>query len=87
VTDHVERFRALEKRRQELQTKKIRLEEQYNAKREALSTIIAEVRKAGYDPKTLKQTIADMEAKLKQDMDAFESDLEKASKQLSSMES
>jgi uncharacterized tellurite resistance protein B-like protein len=87
MTDQVERFKALEKKRQELQTKKIRLEEQYNAKREALSAIIAEVKKAGYDPKTLKKTIADMETKLKQDIDTFESDLDKASKQLSAIES
>lgn len=87
MADQVERFKALEKRRQELQTKKIRLEEQYNAKREALAAVIAEVKKAGYDPKTLKQTISDMEEKLKRDMDVFESDLEKASKQLSSIES
>lgn len=86
MTDQVDRFKALEKRRQELQTKKIRLEEQYNAKRQALSAIIEEVKKAGYDPKTLRKTIIDMEAKLKQDMDSFEEGLEKASKQLSSIE-
>jgi uncharacterized protein (UPF0335 family) len=86
MTDQVDRFKALEKRRQELQTKKIRLEEQYNAKRQALSAIIEEVKKAGYDPKTLRKTIIEMEAKLKQDMDSFEEGLEKASKQLSSIE-
>lgn len=86
VTDQVDRFKALEKRRQELSTKKIRLEEQYNAKRESLAAIITEVKKAGYDPKTLKQTITDMESKLKKDMDAFEARLEEASKKLSTME-
>jgi len=87
MTDQVERFKALEKRRQELQNKKIRLEEQYNAKREALSNVIAEVKKAGYDPKALKKTIIDMESKLRQDIDSFEANLDKASKQLSAIES
>lgn len=87
MTDQVERFKALEKKRQELQTKKIRLEEQHNAKRDALAAVVAEVRKAGYDPKTIKKTITDMETKLKQDIDTFEADLEKASKQLSAIES
>jgi len=86
MTDQVERFKALEKRRQELHTKKIRLEEQYNAKRQALSAVIEEVKKAGYDPKTLRKTITEMEEKLKADMDTFEADLDKASKQLSAIE-
>jgi len=87
MADQVERFKALEKKRQELSTKKIRLEKQYNARKEALAAVVKEVKDAGYDPKTLKQTIAEMELKLKQDMDTFESGLEAASKQLAAIES
>lgn len=86
MTDQVERFKALEKKRQELQTKKNLLEGQYNAKKEALAVVVEEIRKAGYDPKTLRATIADMEAKLKEDVDAFEAALDTASKKLSSIE-
>jgi len=86
MTDQIERFQELEKKQQELSTKKIRLEEQYNAKRQSLAQIVVEIKKAGYDPKTLRQTISDKEAALRKSIDAFEKSLDEASKKLSQME-
>lgn len=87
MADQVERFKELEARRQDLSTRKIRLEEQYNAKRENLSSLIDEVKKAGYEPKTLKKTISDMEKKLAKDIEEFEAAINTASQQLAAIES
>lgn len=87
MADQVERFKKLEERRQELSTKKIRLEEQYNAKRETLASLIEEVKQAGYDPKTLKKTISEMEKKFAADIEEFEAAINTASQQLASIES
>lgn len=87
MADQVEKFKELETRRQELSTKKIRLEEQYNAKREALASLIEEVKNAGYDPRTLKKTISEMEKKLASDIEEFETAINDASRQLAKIES
>jgi len=87
MSDQVERFKALEKKRQELSTRKIRLEEQYNAKRESLAALIEEVKKAGYNPKTLKTTISEMENKLATDIEEFEAAINTASQKLATIES
>ena len=87
MSDQVERFKVLEKKRQDLSTRKIRLEEQYNAKRESLAALVEEVKKAGYIPKTLKKTISDMEEKLAEDMKVFEAAINTASQKLAVIES
>jgi uncharacterized protein YoxC len=87
MSDQIEKFKALEKKRQDLATRKIRLEEQYNAKRESLAAVIAEVKQAGYDPKTLKKTIVEMEERLSKDIEEFEASISKASQQLAAIES
>ena len=81
-----EKFVALEKRRKELDDKRIRMEEQLKLKKEELAKVIKEIQAEGYDPNKLKETLSTMEEKLAKDTKDFEEKLTKATELLTSVE-
>lgn len=83
---NLEEFVELQKRREELRTKKIRLEEQYKSKKKALTELVEEIKSQGYDPSKLKDIIAQKEKDLTSSIEEFKSAVEKASAQLAEIE-
>jgi len=81
-----EKFIALEKRRKELDDKRIRMEEQLKLKKEELAKVISQIKAEGYDPNKLKDTLSEMEEKLAKDTQEFETQLAKATDLLASVE-
>jgi len=81
-----EKFISLEKRRKELDDKRIRMEEQLKLKKEELAKVISQIKAEGYDPNKLKDTLTEMEEKLAKDTQEFETQLAKATDLLASVE-
>lgn len=86
MKDQIERFRELNDKLKGLSEKKIRLEEQYKSKKEALTNLVKEIKDAGYDPKNLGTVIKEKEESLKTAISSFEGELQKVSEQLSEIE-
>jgi len=86
MSSDVDKFLELDKKHKELETKKIRLEEQHNSKREALKELVKEIQAEGYNPNKLKETIQEKEAQLSKEVKAFEEALNKTSEELSKIE-
>ncbi len=86
MKDQIERFRELNDKLKGLSEKKIRLEEQYKSKKEALTNLVKEIKDAGYDPKNLGVVIKEKEESLKTAISTFEEELQKVSEQLTQIE-
>lgn len=86
MKDQIERFRELNDMLKNLSEKKIRLEEQYKSKKEALTNLITEIKNSGYDPKNLGAVIKEKEEALKAAISSFEGDLRNVSEQLAQVE-
>jgi len=86
MSSDVEKYLELDKKHKELETKKIRLEEQHNSKREALKELVKEIQAEGYNPNKLKETIQEKESQLSKEVKAFEEALNKTSEELSKIE-
>lgn len=86
MKDDIERFKELSDRVSELDEKKIRLEEQYKNKKETLTALLKEIKDAGFDPSKLKETIAEKEGQLKNQIAAFEQEVEKVSSMIAKIE-
>ncbi len=86
ATDDVQKFMELNEQAGELKTRKIRLEEQCKAKETELQKLVAEVKKAGYQPKDLKKVIDEKSAQIEKDIAEFEAALKKASEELAVIE-
>ncbi len=86
MKDQIERFRELNDMLKVLSEKKIRLEEQYKSKKEALTNLITEIKDAGFDPKNLGAVIKEKEEALKTAISSFEGELQKVSQLLSQVE-
>ena len=84
MSDNVERYTILQKKLEESKSQKIRLEEQYKSKRQALTEIIDKIKSLGVDPNQLKSVIAEKEKDLKDRLDSFEKEVEEVSRKLSS---
>ena len=82
----VKKFMELQDSLKSLETRKIRLEEQFKAKKETLTDLVKQIRAEGYDPNTLKDVIAEKEAELQKEVDAFEKALNAASEELAKAE-
>jgi mannitol/fructose-specific phosphotransferase system IIA component (Ntr-type) len=86
MADNVERYRELQKKRDLLNNQKIRLDEQYKAKKQALTEIIDKIRALGIEPNKLKEVISEKESALKLKLNTFERDIEDVSKKLSAIQ-
>lgn len=86
MANEIERFKELKSKHDELEKKKIRLEEQFRSKKESLSQIIAEIKKEGYDPTKLDEIIAEKTEEMDKALENFEKQLKKASEDLSTIE-
>ena len=86
MQNDIDRFKGLTEKLQKLDEKKIRLEEQYKTKKEALSDLIKKIKAAGYDPLKLKDTIAEKESDLKKQISDFEKEVEQVSAAMSKIE-
>jgi len=82
----IEKFKELTDKVKGLGEKKIRLEEQYRSKKEALTTLLKEIKAAGFDPSKLKETIAEKEASLKSQIAVFEQEVDKVSSMIAKIE-
>lgn len=86
MEDEVRRFENLQTRHNELEKKKIRMEEQFRSKKEALSEVIKKIKEEGYDPTKLDEIITEKKKELEKALSDFEKELEKASSDLSAIE-
>jgi uncharacterized protein (UPF0335 family) len=86
MKDQIELFKELNEKLRNFSDRKIRLEEQYKSKKQALTDLLTEIKDAGYDPKTLGSVIKEKEEFLKTAINAFEQELQTVSTQLSEIE-
>jgi uncharacterized protein (UPF0335 family) len=86
MNDQIEQFRNLNEQLKTLSEKKIRLEEQYKAKKEALTNLIVEIKGKGYDPKKLGEVIKQKEKELNNSIEEFKKELEEVSAELTEIE-
>ena len=82
----IQRFAELNEQLKKLETKKIRLEEQFKAKKKELTELVAGIKEDGYDPNKLKDIIEEKEAELKACLKQFEEDVQKSSNELAKVE-
>lgn len=81
-----QKFMELTQKADELKTKKIRIEEQCRSKESELKKLVAEIKKAGFQPNELKKVIDEKSAQIEKDIAEFEASLEKVSQDLSTIE-
>lgn len=86
INEQIEKFENLTKKQRMLEEKKIRLEEQYNNKKEALLELIKEIKEAGYNPKELGEIINKKEKELSEKIAQFEKELEDLSNKIAEIE-
>lgn len=86
MSAEVDRFMELEKKENELKTRKIRLEEQLKAKKQALTELIKEIKAAGYDANDLQKLRAAKKQEAKDKLEKYEQNLNKLSEELSKIE-
>lgn len=86
MKDQIERFKELSDTLKVMAEKKIRLEEQYKSKKQALSDLVKEIRDAGYDPRKLGDVIKEKEESLTKDIQSFEKNLQEVSSKLAEIE-
>ena len=82
----VKKFMELCDTLKNLETRKIRLEEQFKAKKETLTELVKQIRAEGYDPNSLKDVIVEKETELQKEVDEFEKALNTASEELAKAE-
>lgn len=81
-----QKFIDLNKKADDLKTKKIRIEEQYKSKESELRRLILEIKNAGYEPKNLKKVIEEKSEEINKKIKEFESQLNDLSKKLFTIE-
>ena len=86
MKDQIEKFKSLDETRKNLSEKKIRIEEQFKSKKQALSSLIKEIQEEGYDPKKLGEIIQEKEKEVEDRISKFEEDLQEASGKLAEIE-
>lgn len=86
MANELEKFQQLKEKAKELDTKKIRLEEQYKAKKKALSEVVKKISDAGYKPNELKSVIKEKESEFSKLISELESNLTDAAKRLEEIE-
>ena len=82
----LEKFMELKETQRKNIEKKIRIEERLKTESESLRKLIAEITTSGYDPKKIKETLAEKEKEFKEKMDSFEADVKKVSEELAKIE-
>jgi hypothetical protein len=86
MSAEVEKFMELEKKENDLKTRKIRIEEQLKAKKQALTDLIKEIKAAGYDANDLQKLRTTKKQEAKEKLEKYETDLNKLSEELSKIE-
>ena len=86
MTVDLDKFKKLCEEKSSLEKRKIRLEEQFKAKKEALTKLVKEIKTAGYDPNNLKAIIQEKEEGLLKSIGEFEGKIKEASAKLASIE-
>ena len=86
MNDKVEKFKTLNQKLKELSEKKIRYEEQFNSRKQALAVLLREIKDAGYDPTKLDDAITEKESALDKTMESFEKELNSVSEKLAAIE-
>jgi uncharacterized protein (UPF0335 family) len=84
--EQVERYMKIEEKLKDVSTRKIRVEEQYKAKKNDLKDLIEEIKKEGYNPNELKSVIEGLEKEFNDELEVFEKTLEEISGKLSKIE-
>lgn len=84
--EQVEKFIEIEEKLKDVSTRKIRIEEQYKNKKQALKDLVDEIKSQGYNPNELGKTIEKMESDLAIKLENFEKEIEEISKKLSEIE-
>ena len=86
MKDQIEHFKGLNDQLKSLSEKKIRFEEQFKTKKQALTDLVKEIRDAGYDPRNLGEVIKEKEKALTSAISTFEKELQAVSAQLTDIE-
>ena len=86
MSTEVEKYMELEKKENDLKTRKIRLEEQLKAKKQSLSDLIKEIKAAGYDASDLQKLRNEKKQEAKDKLEVYEKNLNKLSEELSKIE-
>jgi len=80
------KFTKLKEDLRSLENRKIRIEEQLKSKKQDLQELVLKIKESGYDPKKLNEIIVEKEKALKEQIQNFETKLQKASTQLTAIE-
>jgi len=86
MKDQIELFKELNVKLKTMSEKKIRLEENFKTKKQALTDLVKEIKDAGYDPRNLGEVIQEKENSLKTAINTFEQELQAVSTQLAEIE-
>jgi uncharacterized protein (UPF0335 family) len=86
MKDQIELFKELSEKLKTMSEKKIRLEENFKTKKQALTDLVKEIKDAGYDPRNLGEIIQEKENSLKEAISTFELELRTVSTQLAEIE-
>ena len=86
MDSETEKFTNLKKMQSDLQTKKIRFDEQCKNKEQDLRDLVKEIKDNKYEPNELKSIIQKKEAEIKDELALYEEQLASVSKQLSAIE-
>jgi uncharacterized protein (UPF0335 family) len=86
MKNQIERFKELNDKLKTMSEKKIRLEENFKTKKQALTDLVKEIKDAGYDPRNLGEVILEKENSLKEAISTFEQELQAVSTQLAEIE-
>jgi len=82
----LERFMELKETHRKNLEKKIRIEERLKTESENLKKLMSEITAAGYDPKKIRETLAEKEKEFKEKMESFEADVNRVSEELAKIE-
>lgn len=86
MSSDVDKYMELEEKKKDLEKKIIRIEEQYRSKKQAMVELVEQIKKDGYDPKKLKEIIAEKEEEISNLVSDFENKLKDTSDKLSTIE-
>ena len=86
MSDLVNRLEAIKNSIETLKDKKIRLEERAKKEEETFLSLIKQIKDMGFDPKTLKDDLINMEKDLNEKVEAKEKEVEEIKTSLEDIE-
>jgi len=85
--DLSEQITQIQQKSKEINEKKIRLQERLRAEKKKLSTLLKQIKEAGYDPKNLQQIKEQKEKELNETLEIVQQKISKSEEILNEIES